>query len=187
MIAVAWLLISWSRSKLLDYRTWLIEYWYRAWLLISWSRSNAWLSIKIDRTRRDAWVLTRCLSIDAMLEYWNRYRDGSKIDWGSNAVAKEVAWVLISWSRSFDRKLLEYRTRSIVRSKIAWVLKLLSRRAWVSNAIDRSIEYCLSIEIDWTWRLSIDAMLEYWYCSSLNSFEGMGLYGRPTFSFPFYR
>ena len=119
-----------------------------------------------------AWVLksikrdaTQCLSIDLVIAIdatWSL----EYLNW-----SHAIAWVLISWSQStrcdawvlklitINRpKLLEYQTRSIVRSKIASVLKSIAR-------------YCLSIDlviaIDVTWCLSIEidrpnVMLEYW-------------------------
>ena len=76
--AIAWQLIS--RSKLLDYRTRLLEHWYSAWLLISRSQ----LKLVFD------WKL---------LEYWHGMIVWSKIAWVSKAAAKKIVWLLKSIER----------------------------------------------------------------------------------------
>ena len=206
MIVIAWLLISWSRSKLL-------EYWNRyrdlskiAWLSISWSQTKLLVYFFVENlictsleeyssslsarphlysrkfkrmdlvlalVRYDvslALMLSRCaIAFDRnFLEYWCCTIVQSKISWVSTAVKKRL---LEYWSRDRDRLIENYLSigavRLIVRSKIAWVTKI----AWASIAIDRSLENWRTLCIFHLYRSTIDSIIslllatvEYW-CS----------------------
>ena len=111
--------------------------------LLSRSIKN-WLSIDI--------------AIKKLLDYWSRDRDRSIQN--CLTIKRDRDCLSIDTVRSFDWKLLAYWYCTIVRSKIAWVLKSLSKLIKNYLSIERGRKGdCLSIEFDRTRR---DAMLEYW-------------------------
>ena len=124
--------MSWLRS--IDQT--LLEYWNRSTLLLdywNWLHAIAWVLIPyVSR------LIERCLTIERGHK-WNCLsieRDQTRRD----------AWVLKLITID-QTKLLEYRTRSNLRSKIAW--ELIPYVSWSIKrclSIDSAIKRCLSID-----------------------------------------
>ena len=142
-----WLSIDTVRSKitidgpkLLEYQTWsrrrFLEYWLKFWGAPLWSFIFAVLALVHTSVQKNVLTLNeRALRYDVAL-----------------------LLVLSGSLENFDAFLFSQRY-FVSRRRDGWVLKLLSRWAWVSIPYDWSIENCLTIkrgrDRDW---LSIDTV-----------------------------